>query len=97
MLSMRIYFLLVVSVVFFSCKTKTKPSFEKVWFYNDEFSTQDVFKYGGSPEYGFSNASFVNLQPDGKFTSYLTAFDYGDWILRDSTLILTSHKKGSWF
>jgi hypothetical protein len=91
---MRIYFLLLLSIVFFSCKTKDKPSFEKVWFYNDEFANEDVFRYGASPEYGFSSASFMNLKPDGKFTSYLTAFDYGDWVLRDSTLILTNHNKG---
>ena len=98
MLSMRNYFLLLLPVVFFSCKTKDKTSFEKVWFYNDELTDQEQMenlrKYGGATEYRFSAASFLNLQPNGKFTSYLSAFDYGDWKLQDSTLQLTTHNKG---
>src|SRR5215213_3126998 len=101
MLSMRIYFLLLLSVVFFSCKTKHTASFEKVWFYDDELTEQEQLenlrKYGGATEYRFSAASFLNLQPNGKFTSYLSAFDYGDWKQQDSTLILTTHNKGKLF
>jgi len=95
---MRFYHLLMLSIIFLSCRTKEKTSFEKAWFYKDDLTKQeqleDVFKYGGGPEYGFTAASFMNLQPDGKFTSYFSAFDYGNWKLQDSTLVLTNHNKG---
>jgi hypothetical protein len=95
---MRFYFLLILAVVFLSCKSNEKSSFEKAWLYNDDLSKdeqmEDVFKYGGAPEYGFTGASFMNLGPDGKFTSYFAAFDYGDWKMQDSNLILTNHSKG---
>jgi hypothetical protein len=95
---MRFYYLLILAVVFLSCKSNEKSSFEKAWLYNDDLSKdqqmEDVFKYGGTPEYGFTGASFMNLQTDGKFTSNFTAFDYGDWKMQDSTLVLINHSKG---
>ena len=56
-----------------------------------------MYRYGSTMEYGFSGASFLNLQPDGKFTSYFSAFDYGNWGLKDSTLLLIDHNKGRLF
>jgi hypothetical protein len=95
---MRLCYFLILSIVFFSCKSGEEPSFEKVWFYDDDLSQEkqmeNISRYGGTSEYSFSAASFMNLQPDGKFTSYFTAFDYGNWKLQDSTLILTNHNKG---
>lgn len=96
---MRFCYLLVFSVILFSCKLKEEEvSFEKVWFYDDDLSAEKQMenssKYGGGSEYFFSAASFLNLQSEGKFTSYFTAFDYGNWKLQDSTLVLTSHNKG---
>jgi len=95
---MRFYCQLILTLVFLSCKSNEKSSFEKAWLYNDDLSKdeqmEDVFKYGGTPEYGFTGASFMNLQPNGKFTSYFTAFDYGNWKAQDSTLVLTNHSKG---
>lgn len=95
---MRFIYWLLFPLIFISCKPKEKPSFEKAWFYNDDVSEKDqlenIYKYGGSMEYGFTAASFLNLQPDGKFTSYFSAFDYGDWKLQDSTLVLTDHNRG---
>ena len=94
---MRFYYLFIV-VVLLSCKSKEESGFEKAWLYNDDLSKdeqmEDVFKYGGAPEYGFTGASFMNLQPGGKFTSNFNVFDYGDWQLQDSNLILTNHSKG---
>lgn len=95
---MRFACLLLLSLIFLSCTSKEKPSFEKAWFYNDELTSEEqienVYKYGSTTEYGFTSASFLNLQPDGKFTSYFSAFDYGNWKLEDSTLVLTNHSKG---
>jgi hypothetical protein len=98
---MRLVCLLIFSILLFSCKSvkEEKASFEKVWFYDDDLSaekqSENISKYGGGSEYSFSAASFLNLQPEGKFTSYFTAFDYGNWKLQqDSTLVLTSHNKG---
>jgi hypothetical protein len=95
---MRYCYWLFLSIVFISCKADEKSSLEKVWFYDDELTKQEqlenVYKYGGTMEYGFGAASFMNLQQDGKFTSYFSAFDYGDWKLQDSMLILTNHNKG---
>lgn len=98
MLFMKSYQLLILAAVFISCKSNEKQSFQKAWLYNDDLTREqqmeDVFKYGGTAEYGFNGASFMNLQPDGKFTSYFTAFDYGDWKAQDSSLVLTNHNKG---
>jgi hypothetical protein len=96
---MKWYRLFFLSLFFIACKTENKPSFEKAWIYDDEFSDgrQDVYRQGNSLEYGFSSASFLNLQPDGKFTSYFSAFDYGNWQLQDSTLLLINHTKGRLF
>ena len=97
---MRLCYLLIFSIILFSCKSREEEtSFEKVWFYDDDLSAEkqmeNISKYGGNSEYSFSAASFLNLQPEGKFTSYFTAFDYGTWKLQqDSTLVLTSHNKG---
>lgn len=96
---MKFFYLLIFSLILFSCKSGEDVSFEKVWFYDDDLSAEkqkeNISKYEGGNEYFFSAASFLNLQPEGKFTSYFTAFDYGTWKLRDdSTLLLTSHNKG---
>jgi hypothetical protein len=96
---MKFCCLFIFSVLLFSCKSGEDISFEKVWFYDDDLSAEkqkeNISKYGGGTEYFFSAASFLNLQPEGKFTSYFTAFDYGTWKLQeDSTLLLTSHNKG---
>lgn len=95
---MRFLYLLLFSVTLFSCKLKEKPALEKVWFYKDDLTREEqvenVYKYGSTVEYGFTAASFLNLQPNGKFTSYFSAFDYGNWKLQDSTLVLTDHNKG---
>jgi hypothetical protein len=95
---MRLCYLLILAFVFLSCKSGEKSSLEKAWLYNDDLpkdqQMEDVFKYGGTPEYGFTGASFMNLQADGKFTSNFNLFDYGDWKLSDSNLILTNHSKG---
>jgi hypothetical protein len=96
--SMRIYYLLLLTILLLSCKAEEEPSFEKVWFYDDDISKdkqmENISKYGGGSEYSFSAASFLNLQTEGKFTSYFTAFDYGTWKQKDSTLVLTNHNKG---
>jgi hypothetical protein len=98
---MRFCFPAIICLYFFSCRTNEKPSLEKVWFYNDNLSQEEqvtnVHKYGSTPEYGFTAASFLNLRPNGKFTSYFSAFDYGEWKLQDSTLLLTTHNKGKLF
>jgi len=98
---MRWIGLILSAVCFISCKTGDKPSFERVWIYDDDLSTkkqlEDVYRYGNTMEYGFGAASFLNLAPDGKFTSFFSAFDQGNWKLEDSTLVLTNHKKGKLF
>lgn len=98
---MRWIGLLLFVVIFISCNTGDKPSFEKVWIYDDDLSTkkqlEDVYRYGNTMEYGFNAASFLNLGADGKFTSFFSAFDQGNWKLEDSTLVLTNHKKGKLF
>lgn len=94
---MRWYLLLLLSVYFFSCQSKKKGSIVKVWIYDNDLSDDEqldnVYRYG-SMEYSFSGASFLNLQPDGKFTSYFSAFDYGEWRFDDSLLVLTNRSKG---
>jgi hypothetical protein len=90
---------LFACILLLSCKAhEEKPSFEKVWFYDDnltrEKQLENISEYDGTNEYGFSSASFLNLQPDGRFTSYFSAFDYGKWKLEDSTLLLINHGNG---
>lgn len=89
--------LLFLSVYFLSCKPANKGSIERAWMYHNDLSDEKqpdaVYKHGDM-EYGFSSASFLDLQPTGKFTSYFSAFDYGEWKFEDSILILTNHNKG---
>lgn len=95
---MKYVFLLLLTVVQISCTYEEKRSFDKAWFYKDDLSREEqlenIYSYGGTAEYGFTGASFLDLRPDGNFTSYFTAFDYGTWKLSDSTIILTDHNRG---
>jgi len=95
---MKYCFCLLLLAVLFSCNQQEDRSFEKAWMYEGEQTKEEqlenIFKYGGSMEYGFNGASFLNLQPNGNFTSYFSAFDYGNWKLKDSSLLLTDHNNG---
>ena len=90
-------FIFCFSLFIFSC-TQQKDPLLKVWFYNDHIGKDDqiknYYKYHSVMEYGFNSASFINLQPDGTFTSYLSGFDYGKWMCGDSTLIMINHDNG---
>jgi hypothetical protein len=95
---MKFYCFFFIAFIVSSCSAREKISVEKVWFYNDDLSqaeqVNNVLTYGSTSEYGFNGASFLNLRSDGKFTSYFSAFDYGEWKMQDSILVLTNHNKG---
>jgi hypothetical protein len=70
-----IFLLVVVSCTFFnSCQFK-RPPLTNTWFYSHnaktETSTQNPVKL--TPE------NFIDLQPDGSFTSDIAEFEYGSW------------------
>lgn len=88
----------MLSVCLFSCAgKKTQYAFSRVWFYNSNQDTkqqvENINRYGGNMEYGMDGASFLDLQPDSSFTSYLSTFSFGRWnVQNDSILILTDQK-----
>ena len=48
-----------------------------------------------SPAQKLTPVSFINLQQDNTYTSYLDSFDYGKWKLDGKKLILTNSKNNS--
>jgi len=65
------------------CFIKKNPP-EKIWFYVDGSNL--------SREYDdITPASFLNLQPDGTYTSYFTHFDYGKWTIKNNHVTLISN------
>jgi len=54
---MKSWYLLIFSVLLFSCKSGENVSFEKAWFYDDDLSAEkqkeNISKYGGGTEYFF--------------------------------------------
>lgn len=53
------------------------------------------FTYGSGTAVGkdslLNPASFLELRPDGSYTSDFGTFDYGTWLKKDRQLILTNH------
>lgn len=90
------YSLLLLLWFLFSCTAKKEPLVQ-VWLYNDsqdkEEQVEDINKYGGTMEYGLTAANFMDLQPDGTYTSYFSFFDYGKWYFKNGNLILVSHNR----
>src|SRR5215207_5045087 len=96
---MRYFLCALVLLFFFACSLRQEPpSLQKAWLYKEHLTAaenaENIYKYGSTIEYGFTSASFLDLRPDGKFTSLFAAFDYGNWELKDSSLELTNHLKG---
>lgn len=80
-------------VMFFSC-TPTSEKLNRVWFY---ISTETVPKNKsakGKIPADLNSLCFLNLQPNGKYTAYLSDFEYGRWVVNEENeLILENNHK----
>jgi len=56
----------------------------KVWFYTYESKA----RVAGSTDPELNPVCFINLQPKGKYTANLGAFEYGAWSVEDKLLVL---------
>src|SRR6185437_12790182 len=70
-----------------ACHSAGKPG-AQIWMY-----TSDLDRSRGSDTV-LSNASFLDLRPDGGFTQDFGRFEYGTWNLKGQHLYLTDqHRK----
>jgi hypothetical protein len=70
-----------------SCSPK-KDELGQLWFYTHTSPGSDDDEQPGN----ITPASFLDLQPDGKYTRDFGEFDHGDWEKKDSILILKNAK-----
>lgn len=86
------YFLLLCLI---SC-TAPKDRLAKAWIYNIEPSPQQLAvnnKHGFERNEALTGANFIDLQPNGTYTSYLSSFENGKWYFKDQNLILVNAQK----
>lgn len=80
---MKTRILLLFAVIFClglaGCSSR-KNKLSKVWFYN------------AGPDTMLNSASFINIIPDGTYTSYLNNYEYGTWTINDQTLSLKNQR-----
>jgi hypothetical protein len=88
-----LYPLLLFSLVLTACKSR-KERMQQVWFFNvADFPEDGNAKPGmedGTNHMILGPESFLNLQPDGFYTSYFGHFDEGKWVLNGDSLVLSS-------
>jgi len=87
--------LLLVVLSFNSCNSR-KNKLSKTWFYITGYTASGKPIKISAKDSLLNNfltpACFINLQPDGKYTSFLYTFDYGNWQLENNEIILLSEK-----
>lgn len=81
----KLLLLLIMIASFCGCNS-AKNRLCKVWFFTHNES-------GKVDEKVINMASFLYVQPDGKYTAYLAAFESGTWELKDQILTLISNEK----
>lgn len=91
---MRPFFLFLFLLFFLSaCKEESKVRLDRVWIHTSrqsrDLDLENERSYGGSTEYLLDNGNFIDLQPGGGFTSYLTGFNSGHWSKEAGALVLT--------
>ncbi len=86
--------LLVCALV--SCSSPKDP-LAKVWLYNEDQTKEQIIEnasvYGGVKNHELTAAHFIDLQPDGTYSSYLGSFESGKWYFKNQHLILVNRKK----
>lgn len=87
-------FLAFLSVCVFSSCAPTEKKLSKVWFFiSSETATKAEGAKGNLPD-DLSSLSFIDLQPDGTYTAYLSSFEYGRWLVnRKDQLVLENSRK----
>jgi hypothetical protein len=85
------YILPLLFILFISC-SQPQGKIDKAWIfqkaeYPDENAQTNYTAEVINPM-KLSTESFLNLQADGKYTSFLGEFDQGEWELKDQKLIL---------
>lgn len=71
-------------ILFFACQTK-KQKLSKLWFFTHTTGLTTEIDTSLNP------ACFLNLDPSGKYTSYFTKFDDGEWSVQNNSILLTSN------
>lgn len=73
-----------------------KNKLGKVWFYITGYTASGkpikIFSKDSLLSNILSPACFINLQPNGSYTSFLYTFDYGTWKLENDEIILSNVK-----
>ncbi len=91
----HLFFFLLSTLVLTACSSNQAPKvrLDRVWIHTSlqsrDLDLENERKYGGTTEYLFDNGNFIDLQPDGSFASYLTAFTSGKWTKEAGALVLT--------
>ena len=88
--------LLVTTGILFSC-TPGKDALVKAWIFNDgayeEQNDNPVTDHELKIDSHFNTGNFIDIQPDGTYSSYLTGYETGKWFFKDQMLILVNRKK----
>jgi hypothetical protein len=88
------WYLLSVMILLVSCQTSSneKGTIEKVWLFSEvNFKEKESGQKKAKPEpyhLILSPESFIDLQKDGTYTSFLGRMDKGKWKVKDDKLIL---------
>lgn len=70
---------IICCLIFAGCNSD-KSKLSKVWFHNL------------SDDSSLNAGSFINIMPDGTYTSYLYSFEYGTWGMNGKTLSLNNQR-----
>lgn len=93
MVMKRIFFFVLVACLLSSCTT-AEEKLPKVWFFISSQTAGKVEGTKGNLPDDLTSLSFLDLQPDGSYTAYLSSFEYGRWLVnRDDQLVLENSQK----
>jgi hypothetical protein len=90
------YAFFIFATAMISCTAKKDP-LARVWIYNEEQAKEQIIengsKYNAVKDHDLTAANFIDLQPDGTYSSYLSSFENGKWYFKEHNLILVNKKK----
>ena len=83
------YFLVLIVFSLVACENR-QPSLSKVWLFRKAGFTEGQTDYNAEVinPMRLSSSSFINLEDDGKYTSYFGFYEQGTWDLKTDTLWL---------
>ncbi len=90
--AMKIFFLLLLFFIFTSCQQKEKAPLTKVWLFAEVDFPDEKVKTDladAAISLNFTSESFLNIQKDGKFTSYFGRYVQGTWKEKNDKIYLS--------